>query len=68
VGEPTDSPAPLEEIGLNGRYRWPDEGPAAPTGVCPHCEHPLDGAISCSCSKDGFLGRAAIGSIMRGPE
>jgi hypothetical protein len=58
----------LEEIGLGARYRWPSESSALPKGVCPVCEQLITRVLSCSCSRQAFFGRAALGSILRGPE
>jgi hypothetical protein len=68
VGEPTSTTGRLEVIGLGGRYHWPSERSDVPKGVCPHCEQVITRVLSCSCSREAFFGRAAIGSIMRGPE
>jgi hypothetical protein len=68
VGEPTRTSTHLEEIGLDARYRWPSERSDVPNGVCPRCEHVITRVLSCSCSREAFFGRAALGSIMRGPE
>ena len=68
VGEPTVFLRPDKDIGHGGRYHWPSEGSDVPKGVCPICEQLISRVLSCSCSKDGWLGRAMIGSIMRGPE
>ncbi len=58
----------LEEIGLGARYRWPSERWDVPKGVCPVCEQLITRVLSCSCSRQAFFGRAALGSILRGPE
>jgi hypothetical protein len=68
VGEPTSQADRLEVIGQVGRYRWPSERSDVPKGVCPVCEQLITRVLSCSCSRQAFFGRAALGSILRGPE